>query len=203
MTTTSGTAVDLVERIQRCAPEFIDLITAEDAGQWDSAIDSLLQMAVDHLERNKKHLHSLGEDGLSAFVVARLAVPGLHVSRETYSGGHVDITIESLHSHHLLRSLGEAKIYDGYEYHKMGLEQLIDRYSTGRECRGFVIEYIKKENATGLMAALRSEMDEKRPCRQQGQSRDHTIPWAFLSSHEHENGSNVDVGHLGCDLFVR
>jgi hypothetical protein len=129
-------------------------------------------------------------------------MPGLTVLREAHSNGHVDLTIEALYCVPMRKKLGEAKIYDGPEKHIKGLEQLLTRYTTGREGRGILIEYFRKKDIEGLVKKIRERMDADLPLGQLSATRDHLLKWSFLSTHAHSSGSNLEVGHVGCNLFA-
>ena len=150
----SGKGDDLIaycEMMMQKAPEYFNLITAKSSTEFEAAFDALLEKAVLGLEQNRKKFESLDEDGLSGALALALSVPGLTVTRETHSNGHVDLTIEADHCTPTRRKLGEAKIYNGPAYHFKGLEQLLGRYSTGREGRGLLIVYFRKPNIAGLV----------------------------------------------------
>jgi hypothetical protein len=153
---------ELCEMLKQKSPEYFNLVTSKSASEFESAFDVLLEKAVSGLEQNKKKFESLDEDGLSGALALALSMPGLTVTRETNSNGHVDLTIEADHCSPARRKLGEAKIYDGPAYHFMGLEQLLGRYTTGREERGLLIVYFRKPNISGLMKGLR----ERKPLHQ-------------------------------------
>src|SRR5439155_24827751 len=121
------------------------LLNAETDEQFERAFEALLEKAVAHLEKNKVNFSQLDEVGLSGVLAAGLSTPGLSVSQETHSNGHVDLTIEADHCTPARRKLGEAKIYDGPAYHVGGLEQLLGRYTTGREGRGLLVAYFRKK----------------------------------------------------------
>lgn len=202
MTIRKGSAHDLEERLRRKAPAYLDLITATTDKEFEDAFDALLEQAVSYLEQNKKDFQELDENGLSAALAGKLMIPGLDVSRETNSNGHVDITIEATHSVPQRRKLGEAKIYNGPVYHFGGLEQLLGRYTTGREGRGLLIVYFRKKDIKGLLKKLRDRMDNDLPCRQKGICIDHCLTWSFLTTHSHSSGEDVQVGHIGCNLYM-
>jgi hypothetical protein len=202
MTYAPGSAYDLVEMIKRKAPEYLDLLTAQTDDEFEAAFDALLQKAVAHLEQNKANFRDLDEVGLSGVLAAALSTPGLSVSQETHSNGHVDLTIEADHCTPCRRKLGEAKIYDGAVYHMKGLAQLLGRYMTGREGRGLLIVYFRKRNIAGLVKGLRSAMDSALPLEQKGKTVDHSLKWSFLSTHGHSSGDEVQVGHIGCNLYI-
>jgi hypothetical protein len=65
-----------------------------------------------------------------------------------------------------------------------------------------VIAYIKQPNVAGLMKKLRAEMDESLPHDQKGPSKDHLLKWSFLSVHGHSCGEDLEVGHIGCNLYT-
>jgi len=202
MNETTGSAFDLVERIRRRAPEFLDLFTAETDDAFDTAIDALLEKLVVHLEANRTLYKDLNENALTSIVVLGLNIPGLSASQEKYSNGHVDFTIEANHSIPVRKKLGEAKIYDGPQHYFAGLEQLLGRYSTGREGRGVLLVYFRKANIAGLIQKLRDQMDSELPLKQQGATSDHVIKWSFKSVHAHSCGENLQVGHIGCNLHT-
>lgn len=197
-----GNVLDLVERMKRKAPDYLDLLTAETDAEFEKAFDALLEKAVAHLEQNKVAFKTLGEVGLSGVLAARLSIPGLTVSQEMHSNGHVDITIEAGHCVPMRRKLGEAKIYDGPEKLVKGLEQLLGRYTTGREGRGLLIVYVRKENIAGLVENVRKKMDDEQPLNQKGKTVDHILKWSFISTHSHSSGEELNVGHIGCNLYI-
>jgi hypothetical protein len=182
-------------------PHLISVLCLQTGAEFDTGLESILEEAIDYLERNANHLASLSEEAISAFLVAYLNKPGLRVTQEAHSNGHVDITIEAEHTPPLRRRLGEAKIYDGPSYHVNGLEQLINRYSTGREGSGIMGEYVKKANIMDLVAKVRLHMDTNKPCAQSGDSQEHRIRWAFMTNHRHSSGELLRVLHLNCNLY--
>src|SRR5262249_36571844 len=192
----------LCEMLKQKAPDYLNLITAKSTPEFEKAFDGLLERAVSGLEQNKQKFDKLDEDGLSSALALALSMPGLTVTRETNSNGHVDLTIEADHCIPARKKLGEAKIYNGPAYHFKGLEQLLGRYSTGREGRGLIIVYFRKPNIAGLVQNLRKQMDADLPCKQQGNTADHILKWSFLSAHAHACGDNLEVSHIGCNLYA-
>ena len=122
-----GSAEDLIERLKRKAPEYLDLLTAETDEEFEKAFTAVLGKAVTHLEKNKKKFSGLDEEGLSGILAGSLTIPGLTVTQETNSNGHVDLTIEADHCTPARVKLGEAKIYRSPGYHIKGIGQLIGR----------------------------------------------------------------------------
>jgi hypothetical protein len=202
MSDQSNTLLSLVEEIRRKAPEYLDLFTAETEQDFEKAFEALLERAVAGLEVNKQNFATLDEVGLSGVLALALSVPGLSVRQETHSNGHVDLTIEADHCRPARKKLGEAKIYNGPEYHVKGLEQLLGRYTTGREGRGLLIVYFRKKDIAGLVKRLRKKMDSDHPCKQKGNTIDHLLKWSFLTTHTHSCGDEVVVGHIGCNLYT-
>ena len=198
----TNNAYELVEQIRRKAPEYLDLLTAQTDDEFDHAFDAILGKAVSSLELNKKNYRDLGEVGLTGVLAAALSIPGLSVTQETHSNGHVDLTIEAHHCVPARKKLGEAKIYKGPQYHIDGLEQLLGRYTTGREGGGLLIVYVRKKDIAGLVRKLRDRLNKELPCNQQGKCSDHSLKWSFMSSHHHDCGDILEVSHVGCNLYV-
>ncbi len=191
-----------INYLQRLSPITLDFITASTSKEFDEAFDKLLEKALQELETSKKDIHQLNEDGLSSFMASALSIGEVIATREKSSNGHVDLTVSLNNSQFNWVKLGEAKIWDGNKYHVGGLEQLLTRYTTGRECRGFVISYVKKKDVKGLFEKLRAYIDEKKPINLEGLCKDHNIRWSFLSDHKHSSGELVEVHHVGCNLYV-
>lgn len=191
---------DLVDALKKKAPEYVDLLTASSVAEFQEAFNALLEKAVMHLEENKKLFADLEEEGLSAVLAGSLSVPGLTVSQEKHSNGHVDLTIEADHCSPRRKILGEAKIYKGPAYHIKGIEQLLKRYMTGREASGIIIVYCRDRNISVKVTKLRKHMDDNLPCQQQGPTGDLALNWSFSSVHKHSSGEHIRVSHVGCDL---
>lgn len=202
MSSTRKSALDYIEVLKRKAPEYLDLLTAETDDEFEAAFDAILEGTLTHLEKNRRNYKALNENGLSAALAGRMSIPGLTVSQEKNSGGHVDLTFEADHCTPARTILGEAKIYRGYKYHERGLAQLLDRYITGRECRSLLIVYVRKSDIKGLIGKLRDEMDGNLPLAQKEKTVIHTFKWSFLSTHTHSCGEDLRVCHVGCNLYV-
>lgn len=196
----ASTALDLIEMIRRKAPEYLDLITAATDAEFEAAFDAVLGKAVTHLEKNKKNFDALDEEGLTGALAGALSIPGLSVTQETNSNGHVDVMVEADHCHPPRTVLGEAKIYSGPAYHLKGLEQLIGRYETGRDRRGLLISYVKQARIAELSKQLRVKMDAELPLQQTGPTADHLLKWCFTSGHAHSSGEVIEACHIMCNL---
>ncbi len=190
----------LVRRIERKAPEYFDLLTADSEQDFERAFNAILQRAVQNLETSAVNFEKLNEVGLSAVLAAGISVPGLTVIQEAHSNGHVDLTIDADHCVPARRKLAEAKIYGGYAYHVKGLEQLLGRYTTGRELGGLLLVFVKKRGIAKLVGELRKEMDAEKPCKQRGPTRDHASKWSFESTHKLATGDPHEVTHVACNL---
>lgn len=202
MTVDPNSAVIYFEVIGRKAPAYLDLLTAKTDEEFEVAFTALLEDVVQHLERNKKNFEKLDEEGLSAAFAGKLSIPGLTVTQETNSNGHVDLTIEADHCSPARIKLGEAKIYSGPNYHIKGIGQLLGRYTTGRETPGLLINYVRKKDIKGITAKLKTAMDKKLPENQTGPCDDHALKWSLVTKHEHSSGEIVSIGHIGCNLHV-
>lgn len=202
MSDRKGTVLDLAEQLERKAPEYLDLFTAQTDQDFENAFDALLEKAIAGLERNRRNFEKLNEEGLSAALALALTVPGLTVSQETHSNGHVDLTIEAEHCTPMRTKLGEAKIYNGPAYHVKGLRQLLERYTTGREGRGLLIVYVKKAGIAEFVKRLRETLDADRPLQQRGPTENHLLKWSFISVHGHSCGEDLQISHVGCNLHV-
>lgn len=201
MSDKNNNALAYIETIRSKAPEYLDLLTSSTEEEFELAFEAILERAVERLEQNSRNFKSLGEVSLSAALAMALNIPGLTVTQETHSNGHVDLTIVADHCVPARRKLGEAKIYHGPAYHFEGLNQLLTRYTTGREGGGLLIVYFQCANIAGLIQELRNRMDIDLPSQQQGPTMDHRLRWAFRSSHAHSSGEQVAIAHIGCNLY--
>jgi hypothetical protein len=203
MTSYADSYLAFVERIIRRDPANIDLQTATTEDQFDKALEVVLESAIRHLEKNKKNFQTLNEVALSAVLAGVVSIPGiLTVTNEAHSNGHVDLTIEADNCFPRRVKLGEAKIYKGPAYHVTGLDQLLQRYTTGREGRGLLISYVRQRDISAITSKLRLHMDEALPLSQKGPCRDAALRWSFLTVHLHSCGDDLEVGHFGCNLYV-
>jgi hypothetical protein len=205
MTHQQDSITELVDQLASRCPQlyFLKMLSAISDEEFDAALENLLGAAVAHLENNARHLADCDENTITAFLVAFLNMPGfMRALQEAHTNGHVDLTIEAEPTLPVRRRLGEAKIYRSPSYHVKGLNQLVDRYSTGRYGTGFLVEYFKKPNIKNLIMGIRKHMDENKPCAQNGSGQDHTMRWAFSSNHDHVSGEKLRVLHLNCNMAV-
>jgi hypothetical protein len=169
--------------------------------EFDEALEAHIADAIRWLEDNANSLHRDNEDSLSTTFAARLSIRKLvDATRETNNRGHVDITIKIISNSR--KRLGEAKIYDGYSYHEKGIQQLVDRYSTGRERSGYMFCYVKKPDIKDKMKGLQADCDQYLPCSQVGPAALHKMKWAFETLHGHRSGEELRVVHFGVNLYV-
>lgn len=166
----------------------------------DNALERLIDGAVRWLEDNANDLKGSSENLLSTTLAGKISMPGLRAVRERNVNGHVDITIEIEHSYPHRRWLAEAKKWKGESWHVEGMEQLIDRYSTGRDRSGYVFDYVQKPDIEGKWKALRAGLDKTRPLGQEAACTDHPAAWAFETFHKHRSGRTIRVVHYGVNL---
>lgn len=181
-------------------PALRGILMADDAQEFDHLLEQYLEQCVAGMEAEAQHLHPDSEEKLSAFLAARLSHPGLDVRREGYTNGHVDLTIRQEGAVGGQVRLAEAKIYGGPAYHTSALEQLINRYSTGRPRTGYVIEYFKNPSIARLVKGLRDHADVNHPVQQEGATADHPMKWAYQSSHRHVTDELLRVVHVNVNL---
>lgn len=169
--------------------------------ELDEALELKITAVIRWLEEHANDLGPNSEDSISTTLTGKLSIDGIiDVTRETSNRGHVDITINLVQSSR--KRLGEAKIYDGYAYHEKGIQQLVERYSTGRERSGYMFCYVKVSDIKGKMARLRAECDARKPCGQNATSVQYKEKWAFETRHAHASGENLRVVHFGVNLHV-
>jgi hypothetical protein len=200
MDSTRDTLKAFVERLLETNPGAVRLFVATTEEEFDDGLEDLLERAAAYLEQNANHLCESSEDHITMVLVARLNTEFVRATQEAHSNGHVDITIESVANTPLRRRLGEAKIYRGPAYHVSGLEQLLQRYATGREGAGILVEYVQQAGIKNLVTGIRDHLDERKPCGQDGESAPHRIKWAFTTHHLHSSGERMRVLHLNCNV---
>ena len=193
---------ELVERLMRRSSAYLDLISATTEEEFEFSFTAILESGLLHLERNKRLFAGLTEEGLSAVLAASLTGPGMIVTQETNSNGHVDLTIEADHCSPVMVKLCEAKIYAGPSYHIKGIAQLLGRYTTGRETRGLLLSYVRKPNIKDLVARLRAAVEKRLPENQIGPCQDHVLKWSFVTKHKHSSGEELALSHVGCNMHV-
>lgn len=181
-------------------PALRGIVLSDNAEQFDQLLEQYIGQCVAAMEAEAHHLHPDSEEKLSAFLAAKLSHPGLDVRREAYTNGRVDLTIRQEGAIGGQVRLAEAKIYGGPANHTAALEQLIQRYSTGRPPTGYVIEYFKKAGIATLVQALREHADDNQPVRQEGLTDDHPVRWAYQSHHRHSSDELLRIVHVNVNL---
>lgn len=181
-------------------PALRKLFKARTAEEFDDFLDRHFEDCIQRMEAEAHHLTADSEEKLSAFLAATLSIPGLTVTREGYSNGRVDLTIKAESMVLPEQRLAEAKIYAGPAYHAQAIEQLISRYSTGRQSRGYVVEYFKKPGIAELVLKLRKKADVDLPVYQRGATFDHPMKWAYVSNHMHVSAELIHVVHINVNL---
>src|SRR5262245_9622697 len=129
-----------LEYLDSRLPGTSQIYFSDDSGDFIAGVEEAIHAAVSDMERSCRAHGSSPEIQLSCFLKDRLNGAAVPCEAESYSNGHVDLTIT--HPRHpTMRYLGECKIWKGYSWHHSGCEQLLRRYMTGREARGFVLEF--------------------------------------------------------------
>jgi hypothetical protein len=202
MSSIHNSLADLLEQIRCIDPDYLQLLTASDPVKFEEAFCRFLEKALNHLEKNSKNFQKLDEEGLSAVLAGALKMPGLTVSTEKNSNGHVDITVEFDKKFPLHEKLMEAKIYDGPAYHVGGMEQLIKFYATGREGRCWMIAYVRQAKIADIVQKLRDRLDADKPYDQDGNTTKLKSKWSFLSKHKHSSNEVIEIGHACCNMHT-
>ncbi|WP_294911427.1 hypothetical protein [Tatumella sp. UBA2305] len=192
--------VDSLKTMFAWFPVLRKLFEARTAEEFDDFLDRHFEECVQRMEAEAHHLNGDSEEKLSAFLAATLSMPGLSVVREGYSNGRVDLTIKSESINTPQRRLAEAKIYSGPSYHTQAIVQLVSRYSTGRQSRGYVVEYVKKPGISDIVVKLRTIADKTLPVFQHGITKEHSMKWAYESSHKHASEELIHVVHINVNI---
>jgi hypothetical protein len=174
---------------------------SEDESQFVKGVELILDAAIRRLEEDAATHGSLGELTLSTMLsnLIRYAAP---CEKESYRNGHVDVAIGHPRKQQF-QYLGECKIFGGFKKHCGGCDQLLNRYSSGRDVRGFVLEFFDRPRMYKLLADLKTDFDQRVPLKMKGSSKPHDhIKGAFISLHTHFTQTDVEVLHLGCNLYI-
>lgn len=202
MNSIKNSAAAYFDRVATRGPVYLELLTSPTIEEFEAAFTALLERAVIHLEKNKKNYKTLKETGLCGNLAAFLTIPGvMNVSQESNSNGHVDLTIEVDGCTPTRIKLGEAKIYSGPVNHMKGMQQLIERYTTGRETAGLMINFVRQPNIKEITEKLRVAMDKRLPLKQTGPSAPHALQWSLATKHNHSSGEEIPISHIGCNLY--
>ena len=191
---------EFVKFIDDTIPGASAVYFSEDESQFVKGVDLLLDAAIRRLEEDAATHGSLGELTLST-MLSNLIGYAARCEKESYRNGHVDVAIR--HARKQFQYLGECKIFGGFEKHCAGCNQLLNRYSSGRDARGFVLEFFNRPRMYELLADLRTNFDQKIPLKMKGSAKSHDhIKGAFLSLHRHFTQTYIEVLHLGCNLYI-
>lgn len=165
----------------------------------ENLVGKLKSVSFD-VEKQAKNFKGLNEDGLSAiFATALNQTSMFQAVNEAFSKGKVDITITCLtfKEKHEFTCLGEAKIWDGYEYVVKGVQQ-IDRYLTGRHKKGFMLYYFQQKNCDILFNEYLDRMSKERIAEVVSQDTRHAV-----TQHRHSSsGSTIFLDHFAVNLFI-
>jgi hypothetical protein len=170
--------------------------------EFIEAVDLVLEIAIRRLEENAASHNELKELVLSTMLSDLIRQAAIPCEKEVYRNGHVDVAIGHPRKPQF-QYLGECKIYDGFRKHCRGCDQLLNRYLSGRDLRGFVLEFFDEPGMYSLLEVLKTQFDEDLPLEMKGSSTTHHIKGAFITLHRHFTKTEVEVLHLGCNLYVR
>jgi hypothetical protein len=179
-------------------PNIVELLTAQTEEAFVEATDGAIERAVRTIESGATQYSNLDERGLSQLLADFLNLAGYQATAERNNNGHVDVVVEHAFGRRW-KYLGECKIHRGYQHHVDGCEQLLG-YCTGRERRAFCMDFFDKVGAFEKMQKLRRDVDTRLPLAQKAPSVDHRIAGAFVTSHRHDSGSDVEILHVGCSV---
>lgn len=191
----------LQQYMENKSPATLRVFFSQNEREFIEGVDLILEIAIRRLEANAASHNDLGELTLSTMLSDLINQAAIPCEKESYRNGHVDITIS--HPHQPFQYLGECKIYSGFKTHWNGCDQLLNRYSSGRDSRGFVLEFFRRPEMYALLAALKDRFDKEFPHEMKGSSTTHHIKGAFVTLHTHFTKTDIEVLHLGCNLYVK
>ncbi|UDM18396.1 hypothetical protein [Vogesella sp. XCS3] len=182
-------AVDLIRTMEIIAPETEEVFITRLYKELDEIIVSL--------EAGKKERSEDGEDRLSIEIVSCLQRSGYVAMKDPTQGGHVDMLVQPK-QRSAMKWYGEAKIWDGVAYLQSGMDQLLDRYATGRQIYlGFLV-YFKEQ---GIVTKMKKWFEHlsllpKTYCCKCEPITD----FSFSSTHPHSSGSKILVRHFSVNV---
>jgi hypothetical protein len=196
-----NTAREFLQFVDRKLPGISLVFCSTSEREFVEAVDLILDRTIRMLEGNAATHSGLGELALSTMLTDLIDNSGVPCQKERYHNGHVDVTIA--HPRSLpYQYLGECKIYNGFKRHCDGCDQLLNRYSSGRDMRGFLLEFFTRPRMYWLLQGLRNNFDQTSPLKMKRTSHDHAlIKGAFVSVHAHFTNTDVEVLHIGCNLY--
>lgn len=119
-----------------------------------------LDTVIRDLEESSSVRQQDEEDRITVDIVAQLRRAGYDASHDTYTKGHVDIRV----AQDSFVWLGEGKIHRDYDWLFKGMNQLLGRYTTGREEGAGILIYIKGKNAKAVLEEWRKRLVLGHPC---------------------------------------
>jgi len=174
---------------------------SEDRQSFRAGVEAAVDASIRSMERSAKFHHGRGELELSKTLCDLLERAAIPCVAEGYSNGHVDVTVTHPRVARFV-VLGECKMWNGQARHRAACAQLLDRYATGREAGGFVLEFVGVRGMYRLLSELRSSLGIERPPSMVSGPKNHPdIEGGFHTTHEHHTGALVVVFHIGCNVF--
>lgn len=177
--------------------------------EFISRINKDIDYLIGLIEADAKDFHSSLEDEFNREIVRLLSARCYIASHDHDEGGHVDVRIASRCGEYSW--LAEAKIYDGPDYIKKGLNQLIERYSRGTPGHhiGGILVYIQKSRCTEFFAKWRRELADSKDEFEELAIEDCKSPsregLAFYSEFIHprigRDGPKYRIRHIGVSAY--
>lgn len=189
-----------VAYLEASCPPAIEVWAAATEDEFCAAVERAVESALMQLESGARRCGSMDELGLSWLLSELLTAASIPAVSEGYHNGHVDLTIKHPAGRPFL-VLGECKIYRGYKHHCAGCKQLLVRYSSGRSARTFCLDFFQRPKMYEKLQRLRDAFNASRPLEQIDDAADHAIKGAFVTLHKHFTAANVEVLHLGCNVY--
>ena len=188
------------DHLKAVSPPSLRLWIAEDEVAFIAAAEDALLDAIVKMEKGARLYAQDDERKLSFTLVQLMSSASVPAVAEGYHNGHVDVAITHPAERPFIM-LGECKRFDGFQYHCDGCSQLLVRYSSGRASRTFCLEFFQVRGMYAKLEGLQRDFNRNHPHKQKGAATAHRIKGAFLTTHGHDSGSDVEVLHLGCNLY--
>lgn len=183
-------------------PMAAKMLQRESVNNYDDFISFVyddLDASIRELESIKSHCVDDSEDKLTSTLLLQLKRLGYSASHDSYTNGHVDLTIELKE----FSWLGEAKIRTGNSVLKDGLNQLHRRYSTGTpgSDQGGLVIYNKLNRTKDKMESWKVGITEMGLTNLRIENCERN-PLAFYSIHEHDaTGLDYKIRHIPVSLY--
>lgn len=167
---------------------------------YDSFINRLyieIGDVISGMESARKERTEDGEDRISVEIVQNMKARGYIAFKDPTHGGHVDIFVQPERKQEFTW-FAEAKIWRGSIKLKGGLEQLLNRYASGRQKNIGLLVYFKCPELTIKLNEWRSFISDNGLC--QFKNNNLINDFSFETTHKQQAGTEVVVRHMGINL---